>query len=241
LFFADADAQVVESNETNNVGSVAITVPTTTQGCNSTTQYPSKALSPTTAWKSQTAIYAGEFTVFNVVLGRVYNFSYCSADGATASYNSEMTLRNKTTNAFIAYSNDYCGDDAKIIWTATFTGTVKLVTTVSGCGTNTTNTTLRYKYTTAKAAEGIEEVEPEYLVYPNPTNGKISVEASSGFQNTKQITVYDVSGKPVRSINVPEKADNIYNFDLSDCASGMYLVKIIGAEKTEQFKVMLKK
>ncbi len=241
LFFADADAQVVESNETNNVGSVAITVPSTTQGCNSTTQYPSKALSPTTAWKSQTAIYAGEFTVFNVVLGRVYNFSYCSADGATASYNSELTLRNKTTGAFIAYSNDYCGDDAKIIWTATFTGTVKLITTISGCGTNTTNTTLRYKYTTAKAAEGIEEVEPEYSVYPNPTKGQINIEASSGFQNMKQIAIYNASGKLVRTIGIPEKADNIYSADLSNCAPGMYLVKIIGTEKTEQFKVLLEK
>jgi hypothetical protein len=241
LFVADADAQVVESNETNNVGSVAITITSSTQGCNSTTKYPSKTLSPTTAWKSQTSIYAGEYALFNVVLGRVYTFSYCSADGATASYNSELTLRNGSTNAFIAYSDDACGDDAKIIWTATFTGTVKVVTTVSGCGTNSINTTLRYKYTTVKAAEGIEEVEPEYSVYPNPSTGQINVEASSGFQNVKQIVVYNASGKPVRSINIPEKADNIYNINLSDCASGVYLVKIIGIEKTEQFKITLKK
>jgi hypothetical protein len=176
-----------------------------------------------------------------VVSGRIYNFSYCSADGASATYNSELTLRNFTTDAFIAYSNDACGDDAKIIWTATFTGTVKLVTTISGCGTNTTSTKLRYRYTTAKAADGIENNEPEFLVYPNPTNGKISVEASSGFGNMKQITVYDVSGKPVGSIDIPEKSDNVYHFDLSNHASGMYLIKIVGTEKTEQFKVMLKK
>ncbi len=241
LFFADADLQVTESSETNNVGSVAITVPTTTQGCNSTTRYPSTTLSPKTTWKTQSSIYAGEYAVFSVVSGRVYNFSYCSTDGASASYDSELTLRNFTTDAFIAYSDDYCGDDAKIIWTATFTGTVKLVTTVYGCGTNTTSTSLRYKYTTAKAAEGIEESGPEYQVYPNPTNGQISVEASSGFDAMKQIVVCDASGKPVRSLNIPEKADNIYNFNLSDCAPGMYLVKIIGTEKTEQFKVLLKK
>ena len=241
LFVADADAQVAESNEANNVGSVAITVPSTTQGCNSTTRYPSTTLSPTTAWKTQNSIYAGEYAVFNVVLGRIYNFSYCSADGATASYNSELTLRNNSTGVFLAYSDDFCGDDAKIVWTATYTGTVKLVTTVSGCGTNTTTTKLRYKYTLAKEAEGIENAEPEFQVYPNPTSGQISVEASSGFVNTKQIVVYDASGKPVRSLTLPEKADNIYHFNLSDCAAGMYLVKIIGTEKTEQFKVLLKK
>jgi len=241
LFFADADGQVPESNEANNVGSIAITVQSTAQGCNSTTQYPSTTLSPTTRWKSQKSIYAGEYTLFNVTSGRVYSFSYCSTDGANASYNSELTLRNGTTDAFIAYANDECGDDARIVWTATFTGKVKLVTTVSGCGTNTTSSTLRYKYATAKEAEGIIEDEPEFMVYPNPTKGKISVEASSGFENVKQIVVYDASGKPVASVNIPEKSDNIYNFDLTYQASGMYLVKIIGSEKTEQFKVMLQK
>jgi hypothetical protein len=241
LFFADADLQVAESNEANNVGSVAITVPSTTQGCNSTSRYPSTTLSPTTNWKTQNSIYAGEYAVFSVVSGRVYNFSYCAADGASASYNSELTLRNFSTDAFIAYSNDACGDDANIIWTATFTGTVKLVTTVSGCGTNTTSTKLRYKYSAAKEALGIESSEPEYLVYPNPTNGKFSVEATSGFVNMKEIVVYDASGKPVKTITIPEKSDNIYSIDLGDHASGMYLVKIIGTEKTEQFKLMLKK
>jgi len=241
LFVADADAQNAESNEANNVGSVAITVPSTTQGCNSTTQYPSTTLSPTTAWKTQKSIWGGEFTLFNVTLGRTYTFSYCSTDGATASYNSEMTLRNNTTGAFIAYSDDACGDDAKIVWKATFTGKVKLVTTVSGCGTNSTNTTLRYKYANVKEAEGIESSEPEFQVYPNPTKGQISVEASSGFEGMKQILVVDAAGKPVRSIEIPEKSENIYQINLSDCASGMYYVKLIGTEKTELFKVMLNK
>jgi hypothetical protein len=241
LFVADADLQVAESNETNNTASVAITVTTTTQGCNSTVQYPSTTLTPGTNWKSQKSIYAGEFTLFNVTLGRTYTFSYCSTDGAVASYNSEMTLRNNTTGAFIAYSDDACGDDAKIVWKATFTGKVKVVTTVSGCGTNSINTTLRYKYANAKEAEGVAIEEPEFMVYPNPSSGKISIEASSGFENMKQIVVYDASGKPVSSVDIPVKPENIYHIDLSNQISGMYLVKIIGTDKTEQFKVMLKK
>jgi len=241
LFFADADLQVAESSETNNVGSVAITVTATVQGCNSTTRYPSTTLSPTTNWKSQKSIYAGEYAVFNVVSGRVYTFSYCSTDAASASYNSALTLRNFSTDAFIAFSDDACGDDAKIIWTATYTGTVKLVTSTSGCGTNSISSTLRYKYSAAKEAEGKDVSQPDYLVYPNPTHGQISVEASSGFENVKQITIYNASGKVVQSVEIPEKSDNIYNFNLSDCASGMYLVKVIGVEKTEQFKVVLKK
>jgi len=242
LFFADADAQVVESNETNNVASAAITVQTTVQGCNSTTQYPSTTLSPTTAWKTQNSIYAGEYAAFNVVSGRVYSFSYCSADGASATYNSELTLRNKATDAFIAYSNDACGDDAKIVWTATFTGVVKLVTTVSGCGTNTTNTKLRYKYSTAKEAEDPNATqEALYQVYPNPSNGIINIEAAEGFVNVEQIVIYNSEGKTVNTTLVPQKSDNIIKIDLSHEKSGMYLVNIIGSDKKEQLKVLIKK
>ena len=241
LFVADADGQVPESNEANNTGSVAVAVQATIQGCNSTTQYPSTTLSATTNWKSQKSIYAGEYTAFNVSLGTTYVFSYCSTDGATASYNSEMTLRNKATNAFLAYSNDACGDDAKIQWTATFTGTVKLVTTISGCGTNTTSTTLRYKKL-AKEAE-LAEVSPveDYSVYPNPTTGKITVEASSGFESVNRIAVYSATGRVVRTMELPEKPENVYIFDLGDQPDGYYIVKISGKEISKNLKVYLKK
>jgi len=240
VMFADADAQVAESSETNNSGSVAITVQVTSQGCNSTTQYPSTTLSPTTNWKSQKSIWAGEFTAFNVVSGRTYHFSLCSADGATASYDSELTLRNKTTGAFIAYSDDACGDDAKIIWTATFTGTVKLVTTVYGCGTNSVNTTLRYKYATGKELEDVKEPElPEFSVYPNPSDGIITVESQSGFENVKEIVVYDISGRQIEKMVIPSKADNVYSFDLTSQKPGYYLVKLMGEGVVEQFKVIV--
>jgi hypothetical protein len=239
LFVADADAQLAESNETNNTASVAVIVQVTIQGCNSTTQYPSSTLSPTTAWKTQNSIYAGEYTAFNVTSGVSYVFSYCSADGATASYNSEMTLRNKATDAFIAYSNDACGDDAKITWVATFTGAVKLVTTVSGCGTNTTSTKLRYKRLAKEAETAIEQPQAEYMVYPNPTTGKFSVEASSGFESIKQILICNISGKTVRKIDLPVKPENIYTIDLSDQPTGYYIVKIIGSEVVKQFKILV--
>ena len=243
IFVADADAQLAEVSETNNTAYVAITV-TAPQGCNSTTQYPSNTLSPGTNWKSQKSIWAGEFTAFNVTLGRIYTFSYCSADGATASYNSELTLRNKANDAFLAYSNDACGDDAKIVWTATFTGQVKVVTTVYGCGTNSTNSTLRYKYSTAKEKES-EEIftdiqEDPYTVYPNPSSGIIYVEANSGFDNVQQIAVYDIMGKLVKNIQLPSKPDNIYGIDLGANPAGYYMVRIIGQEPKE-FKVLLTK
>ena len=179
--------------------------------------------------------------MFNVTSGRNYIFSYCSADGATCSYNSALTLR-KTDNSFLAYNDDGgCGDDAKITWTATFTGTVKLITSISGCGTNTTSSTLRYMYTGAKEAEGnVDEIVPEYQVYPNPSMGVIYVEATSGFENVKQIAVFNVTGKLVKKIDLSTKPDNIYGIDLSGQKPGYYLVKLIGGTE-QRFKVLLNK
>jgi len=241
LFVADADAQVVESNESNNTASVAITVQSVSQGCNSTIQYPSSVLTPTTSWKTQNSIYAGEYTAFNVTAGRTYHFSYCSTDGASASYDSELTLRNRSTEAFIAYSDDYCGDDAKIIWTATFTGTVKLVTTVYGCGTNTTNTKLRYKYGAAKEAEDFSaELQDDFQVYPNPTSGLVYVEAASSFEGMLYIAVYDMTGKEIRRVIIPEKSGNLHTIDLQGEPSGYYMIRIVGSENQKQYKVVLK-
>lgn len=240
VFLADADAQVAESNESNNAGFIAISVTSATQGCNSTVQYPSTTLKFTTSWKSQKSIYAGEYTAFAVTSGQTYVFSYCSTDGATASYDSEMTLRNKANDAFLAYSDDACGDDAKITWTATFTGTVKLVTTVYGCGTNTTSTTLRYKRV-AKEAEDILADAAEFQVYPNPTSSLVNIESENGFENVQEILIYNVSGQVVRKVSVPAKADNIYTINLDDQPSGYYLVKLVGVDMLKQFKLILNK
>lgn len=240
VYFADADAQVAESSETNNTGYMAISVSSSTQGCNSTVQYPSSTLAPTTSWKTQNSIYAGEYTAFSVTSGKTYTFSYCSADGASASYDSEMTLRNKTTNEFLAYSDDACGDDAKIIWTATFTGTVKLVTTVYGCGTNSVSTKLRYKRTAKEAEELLSDVQ-EFRVFPNPASTIVSVESENGFENVSQILVYNVSGQVVKTVSIPAKADNIYSINLTDQPSGYYLVKVVGKDVLKQYKLILNK
>jgi len=241
VFFADADATVTESNETNNTGAVAITVTVTTTGCTSTSQYPSSTLTVTNAWKTQNYIYAGDYTVFSVTSGRVYYFSYCTADGGSASYNSEMTLRNNSTNAFIAYSDDYCGDDAHIQWTATFTGTVKLVTSISGCGTNTTSTKLAYKYATSKEPDAEKPVQATYQVFPNPTTGMIRVESNNGFEDVKKIQIYDMNGKSVKTIDITGRPDAVYSFDLGDQANGFYLISITGNNVNERLKVLLRK
>jgi hypothetical protein len=239
LFYADADLAVTESNETNNVGFVVITVQTSSQGCNSTTQYPSSTLTPSTSWKYQKNIWAGEYTAFKVTNGSQYVWSLCSADGGSASYNSELTLRNKANDAFIAYSDDACGDDAKITWTATFTGTVKVVTTKFNCTTNSVNTKLAYKKLAKEGINPLNENEVEFNVYPNPTASTVFIESSSDFEGVNEILLYDIKGTLQKEISLNEKSDSVIEVDLSTLKSGIYYFKLVGEKLSKELKVVV--
>jgi hypothetical protein len=239
LFYADADGAVTESSETNNVGYIAITVTVASGGCNSTTQYPSSTLTPTTSWKTQNSIWAGEYCAISVVSGRTYHFSLCSADGASASYDSELTLRNKATDAYITYSDDYCGDDAKIIWTATFTGTVKLVVTKYNCLTGTTSTKLRYKYVAKEAELPIGEAsEQEFSAYPNPTNADVTISSTTDFGQVNEIQVYDMKGSLVMTKVVMDQRQNMIELKVGDLPKGLYYIRLNGEKSFRNLKVI---
>ena len=118
-----------------------------------TKQYPSSTLTPTTTLQTATAIWGGNYTLFNVVNGNTYEWSYCSADGGSASWDTRLNLyKENSAHDYIDCNSDYCGLQSKITWTADFTGVVRLITnkyinSSTPCGTNTTNATLAYKIT----------------------------------------------------------------------------------------------
>jgi hypothetical protein len=114
-------------------------------GCNSASQYPSSTLIPESNWKQQSGIYAGEYARFSVVSGTLYQWSLCDEHCGNASYDSEITLRRASDDMILAYINDACGDDARVSWTANFTGEVKVVITKYPCTTQNTSTRLSYK------------------------------------------------------------------------------------------------
>lgn len=58
-------------------------------------------------------------------------------------------------------------------------------------------------------------------IYPNPTDGKLHIDVAEG---AREINLYDISGRSVRRINrVPA---GIIELDMTDCHSGIYLLKI---------------
>lgn len=112
--------------------------------CNSVASYGGP-LTPANDWQYHSGMYAGEFVTFNVTNGTQYHFSLCPEHGGSASYDSELTLRRADNNVALAYSNDACGNDARISWTANFTGLVKLVLTRHPCESQYTGTRIAFK------------------------------------------------------------------------------------------------
>lgn len=110
---------------------------------NSTGQYPSGTFSTTSSSWTVVSAYmnAGNYTLFNVTNGDTYEWSYCSDFGGSQGWNAELTLFNNSGGATLCYQDNCgrtnCTNAPYIQWTANFTGTVKLLTTTSGCGTNT--------------------------------------------------------------------------------------------------------
>lgn len=110
---------------------------------NSTGKYPAATFSTTTSSWSTISAYmnAGNYTLFDVTNGDTYEWTYCSDFGGSMGWDAELTLFNNSTGTTLCYQNNCgrsnCTTAPYIRWTATFTGTVKLLTTVSGCATNT--------------------------------------------------------------------------------------------------------
>lgn len=119
-----------------------------TGGCaladtNATGQYPAATFSTTSSTWQTVSQYmnGGNYTIFDVTNGDTYEWSYCSDFGGSMGWDAELTLFNYSTGAKLCY-NDNCGRTncstaPYLRWTATYTGKVKLLTTVSGCTVNT--------------------------------------------------------------------------------------------------------
>ncbi len=102
-------------------------------GClNNNTYYDD--LTPFFAGDTQigSCIWGGEYVNVSVCEGATYTFETCGT-----SWDSQLTLYT-SGGAFIAYSDDDCGDNESIMWTATFTGTVRALVDLYNCVSNTT-------------------------------------------------------------------------------------------------------
>jgi GH25 family lysozyme M1 (1,4-beta-N-acetylmuramidase) len=105
-------------------------------------QYPTTTYSTTYSTWTVVSAYmnADNYTLFNVTSGNTYEWSYCEAyGGVSTGWDAQLTLSDNGTGTNICFSDNSCGTTGNapyISWTATFTGTVKLLTSQFNCLNN---------------------------------------------------------------------------------------------------------
>ena len=111
-------------------------------GCsNNVSQYPTTTLTPTTSWQTQGFMNGGNWTLFNVVCGNTYEWTYCEAyGGVSTAWDAQLTLDfNPLTGTHQCFSDNVCGTNGNapyLRWTSPVTGTVRILTSQSNCLSN---------------------------------------------------------------------------------------------------------
>ena len=90
------------------------------------------ALTPNAAYQT-VATMDGYYYSMNVVCGNQYNFDFCANGGSVAGLWPEISILNNAGTIQYAFSG-YVGGCSTLNWTATFTGTIRILITDSGCG-----------------------------------------------------------------------------------------------------------
>jgi hypothetical protein len=170
----------IYAQQCNNGGCTSIGTPYPTSGSPYTPPNSWQVLqNPET--KKDAAFNAGNYTIFNVISGNTYEWTYCESYGGTStSWDAQLTLFRESNLSTLCYSTDVCGDkgDAPYIrWTATFNGTVRLLTTayISGVGCRT-NSGAPFNKLAYKQSSGSGSGKPDLTI-------------TSGTQSTSPTTV----------------------------------------------------
>ncbi len=97
-------------------------------------------ITPENEWKSYGCFSGSSYMRFNVQAGMQYVWSFCSDEFTdpvyvtpNAPFDSQLTLVDDDDGSIVAFADDECGDDARIQWTATFTGVIRVRPTRDDC------------------------------------------------------------------------------------------------------------
>lgn len=74
---------------------------------------------------------------------------------------------------------------------------------------------------------GIYEISKDiFSIYPNPNNGSFNISIESGNNDNIQLSIFDLSGKELCYTDATSDKSNIYNIDIPNVKSGIYILSI---------------
>jgi PKD repeat protein len=100
-------------------------------------------------------------------------------------------------------------------------------------GADTTNSQI----TVLAASSVLDHNDPEFIIYPNPTEGKLIITKNQNVEYS--IHISDVTGKTI-SDNYVLAGQTFYELNLSGFPNGLYFARIIFDGKMETHKVILR-
>jgi len=110
------------------------------------------------------------------------------------------------------------------------------VTDSKGCTVTGTTVALRAEDPSIAASRPIDA-----RVYPNPTNGKITLEFNAADQDHFRISVVDFSGRLIHTEEgTATMGVNFFEYDLSTLAQGIYLVTVQRDSEMQTLRVIMK-
>ena len=140
----------------------------------------------------------GNYAVFDVTCGSVYEWTTCTDFGGMQAWDVELTLLDMSNNILCYQDNSNrsgCPDAPYLGWTSTYTGQVKVLVTESGCATTTSGCN-RMVWRMSQA--GGAPTSPIATAQPDPTNPTGAIKVSwSAITGATDYTVVDCSSNSV--------------------------------------------
>lgn len=97
-----------------------------------------------------TCMRGGRYATVTVCAGAQYTFSTCGSNG----FDTQITLYNNAGGAALGFNDDFCGLQSQITWTATFSGTLRVLVDRYNCSNSGTCQTLDVTWNTGCPSSG---------------------------------------------------------------------------------------
>lgn len=79
-----------------------------------------------------------------------------------------------------------------------------------------------------------------FELFPNPAETDVTILLNGDFEDGTEILFTDLNGKEVKKISYDEKSGKLLNVDLRDLETGIYIVRLLSNDSTNQFVRLVK-
>ena len=78
------------------------------------------------------------------------------------------------------------------------------------------------------------------MIYPNPTNGNITIELDKTYESATDISIINLSGSIINKDQIPSNESQI-TINLNTLPAGIYLIKLSNTKFTYTHRIVLTK